>query len=190
MLVSTYMRARTALPLAGLLALVPLGAKAGQHFLNPITPVLASAEGASERPLSPQMGEIVANYRKIIVLMAEDGALDPVTEEPAAMLGRMLFEENQERLGTLTTSLTVEITRHQSALYDSFLGDLESNPQLHDADKLVFRDLLEDLSAVSISASDTNLEKRLHADAGALDAVRGVEAVCGGGSVADNALPG
>jgi len=169
---ATSMRIRPLFLAASLIALPASFERASQQFLHPVAPIPALAQETPERDLTSQSAEIVANYRKIIVLMADSGPLDPVTQDRAAMLGRILFQQNQDRLATLTASLTVEISKHQSPGLDSFFDHLENDQQYHDADKLVFRDLLEDLSVAVSSSSDAVLRKRIREDIAALDQIQ------------------
>lgn len=116
---------------------------------------------------SQQADDIVSNFRKIIVLTADDAALDDVTRERVSILGRMLFQHNEEQLDALSSSLSADA----SAL-KAFLDRLEKYPDYHDADKLVFRDLLDDLSADLPRSADSALRKRLSEDINALNQIQ------------------
>ena len=102
----------------------------------------ALAQPAKEPGIAKQADEIVANYRKIIVLMDGEGTLDPGVRERVSTLGKILFQQNQERLSTLEEQLLATISKGSTALAEEFLGRLETHPEYRDADKLAFRDLL------------------------------------------------
>ncbi len=112
--------------------------------------------------------EIVANYRKIIVLMNGAGALDPGVKERAATAGRVLFEQNLERLTALEALLTKALADGQSSAVEEFLSRLETYAEYRDADKLAFRDLLEGLAAAPETAANAKLQGRIRDDLAAL----------------------
>lgn len=120
--------------------------------------------------ISRQADDIVSAYRKIIVLTSDDTALDDVTREHVSIIGRMLFQQNEDRLSALHSSLSAD-----HAGLSAFLDRLETNPDYHDADKLAFRDLLDDISADLPSTPDAApLKKRLADDMAALNQIQGM----------------
>lgn len=124
--------------------------------------------GVSPLPLNPridlgqQADEIVANYRKIIILTDDYSSLDAATQNRVAVVGRMLFQQNEERLTALSPSLSAD-----PVALAKFLDRLERNPDYHDADKLVFRDLLDDLSSTTAKG-----DKRVGEDIAALNKIQ------------------
>jgi peptidoglycan/xylan/chitin deacetylase (PgdA/CDA1 family)/tetratricopeptide (TPR) repeat protein len=116
-----------------------------------------------------QADEIVAGYRKIIVLTSDDAALDDITRDRVTTLGRILFQQNEERLEALSAGLSSD-----TGALTAFLDRLEKSSEYHDADKLVFRDLLDDLSAGLPQDGDGNaaLRKRMAEDIAALDQIQ------------------
>src|SRR5216683_2100365 len=98
---------------------------------------------------------IVANYRRVIVLMEDDPSLDAAKKERAVILARMLFEQNEENLEGLRAAVVSDPVK-----LSAFLDRLEAGPDYHDADKLVFRDLLEDLNADPVRGATPALQKR------------------------------
>jgi peptidoglycan/xylan/chitin deacetylase (PgdA/CDA1 family)/Flp pilus assembly protein TadD len=125
---------------------------------------------SSARPdeVQQQADDIVSVYRKIIVLTADDAAIDADARDRVLMLGKMLFQQNEEKLAALRLALSSSASK-----FDSFLNRLETNGDYHDADKLVFRDLLDELS-VDLPASGNSelLKKRLAEDESALDQIQ------------------
>jgi peptidoglycan/xylan/chitin deacetylase (PgdA/CDA1 family)/uncharacterized caspase-like protein len=107
----------------------------------------AAAPGAA--PLAQEIAEIVDTYRKIIVLLENERGLEPEMQRRANVVGRILYQENHERLGTLTHRLTDEAIQGAAPAppaVTAFLDVLETGPDLHDADKLVFRDTVDELA--------------------------------------------
>jgi len=127
----------------------------------------ANAQAGKEAKVAEQADRIVANYRKIIVLMDGAGALDPGVRDRVSTLGKILFQQNQEQLSALEEQLEAPISNGNTALVEDFLARLESNPELRDADKLAFRDILEGLAA-SVGTSNDKLAARLREDQAAL----------------------
>ncbi len=112
---------------------------------EPVPPATAPpssiSTGSSPAPvLTRDLQEIVDRFRKIVVLVEDQADLDPKSREQATTVGRLLFQENHQALVALTARLRASPT----AAAD-FLKDLEGSVELHDADKLAFRDLVEDL---------------------------------------------
>lgn len=105
---------------------------------------------------------IVANYRRIIVLM-DDPSLDAAKKERAVILARMLFEQNVENLEGLRAAVVSDPVK-----LGAFLDRLETGPDYHDADKLAFRDLLEDLNAEPMNGSTPAAQNRIVDDIAAL----------------------
>lgn len=128
----------------------------------------AFAHSATRPPdLAQQADEIVSNFRKIIVLTTDDGALNDATRERIFVLGRMLFQQNEEQLDALSSSLLAD-----PGALTAFLDRLEKYPDYHDADKLVFRDLLDDVSADLPKTTDPALKNRLAEDLSALNQIQ------------------
>jgi hypothetical protein len=103
--------------------------------------VAASTTAASPAPvLARDLQEIVDRFRKIVVLVEDQSALDTAARGQADTVGRLLFQENHQALAALTGRLLAS-----PAAVGTFLDDLERNAELHDADKLAFRDVVDDL---------------------------------------------
>jgi peptidoglycan/xylan/chitin deacetylase (PgdA/CDA1 family)/uncharacterized caspase-like protein len=99
-----------------------------------------------------ELSAMVTAYRKLIVLMEDESAVDEAQQARVSVVGKILFQENHERLSKLSDQLTEEIRQADASRFtvppptcEKFLDQLESNADLHDADKLVFRDVLEDM---------------------------------------------
>jgi len=118
--------------------------------------------------LAKECDEIVANYRKIIVLMNGAGALDPGVRERASTAGKIIFQQNEEKLAALETLLTKGLADGQTAPAEELLDHVETYAEYRDADKLAFRDLLEGLAVAPETAANAKLQGRIRDDLGAL----------------------
>jgi peptidoglycan/xylan/chitin deacetylase (PgdA/CDA1 family)/uncharacterized caspase-like protein len=115
----------------------------------------------------------VAAYRKIIVLMDDASALDEGNRERVRTAAWILFEKNRDRLDQLEESLRADAGRNDSPLVAAFLDRLESNPDFRDADKLDFRDLVDDLAAIPVAEIPrASLRQRISDDAAALEKIQ------------------
>src|SRR6516162_5288815 len=74
---------------------------------------------SSARPdeVQQQADDIVSVYRKIIVLTADDAAIDADARDRVLMLGKMLFQQNEEKLAALRLALSSSASK-----FDSFLN--------------------------------------------------------------------
>jgi peptidoglycan/xylan/chitin deacetylase (PgdA/CDA1 family)/uncharacterized caspase-like protein len=129
--------------------------------------------GAIETQTAERLDQIVATFRKIIVLTEDADSLDSDTRYRVLTIGRILFQENQEHLSALSDSLSDEVGKSDSPLIDAFLSRVETNPDYRDADKLVFRDIFEDLGAAATEhQAIASLQKRIADDSAALDQIQ------------------
>ncbi len=133
-----------------------------------------TAKGQAIDPpaVSKNADEIVSTYRKIIVLMNGAAALDPGIRERASTAGKVLFQQNQERLEALEASLTKSLAEGQAGPIESFLNLVEHDTDYRDADKLVFRDTLDGLAAATENATDAQLRGRIRDDLAALEQIQ------------------
>jgi peptidoglycan/xylan/chitin deacetylase (PgdA/CDA1 family)/uncharacterized caspase-like protein len=107
----------------------------------------------------------VGNYRKIIVLLEDEKSLNQVWRDAANLIGKDLFYANQDLLAPLGEMLSSEISEAakqnkglppKTAL---FLGELENQADWHDADKLVFRDAVEEMMEAAEAQPDSYGQK-------------------------------
>ncbi len=119
------------------------------------------------------MDSIVGAYRQILVLTENIDQLDAMIRDRVEITGRLLFQENQERLEALSTALCGQAGDKNPPDITAFLNRVENTADYHDADKLVFRELFDDLAAAaSEHPSATVLKKRLSDDVTALDQIQ------------------
>jgi hypothetical protein len=117
-------------------------------------------------PLQDSLASIVANYRKIIVLLDDEKSLDQDRAAAADTLGRSFFYENQKLLKELTEKLSAELegagSQSSAAVppgITHFLNELENEPDWHDADKLAFSETMEDLIEAAASLPEAYRNK-------------------------------
>jgi peptidoglycan/xylan/chitin deacetylase (PgdA/CDA1 family)/tetratricopeptide (TPR) repeat protein len=143
----------------------------------PATPSPSQAQAPPDS-FQQRIDDIVARYRKTIVLLEDDQSLPEADREQASLIGRVIFQENHQALAGLSDELTSEIQNagdfsQPLAHVSRFLDLIETQADLHDADKLSFRevfsDIAESLSGIRSAASaKTELQNRVDTDRQAL----------------------
>lgn len=122
--------------------------------------------------------EILAGYRKIIVLLADESTLTAAEREHANQAGLGLFHENLRRtaeLAALFESGAASAPAQRQALLGMVLDYVESDPDLYDADRLAFRESLRNLQGIMArdgTLPAIKLHKRIGED---LDALAEIE---------------
>jgi peptidoglycan/xylan/chitin deacetylase (PgdA/CDA1 family)/uncharacterized caspase-like protein len=145
---------------------------------------LPPASAANVAPTAPPdamsqtITGIVARYRKTIVLLDDDDSVPEPDRDKDSLVGKIIFQENHQAISNLSNGLTAEIEKagdfSQSLPNVShFLDLIESRLDLHDADKLgfreVFTDIAETLAGVKSAApAKADLESRVDMDRKAL----------------------
>jgi peptidoglycan/xylan/chitin deacetylase (PgdA/CDA1 family)/tetratricopeptide (TPR) repeat protein len=100
------------------------------------------------------------------------GALDPGVRERATTAGQILFQQNEERLAELEAGLTKSLANGETTSTEAFLNQVEHDADYRDADKLVFRDTLDGLSAAMASTPNAPLRVRIQDDLTALEQIQ------------------
>jgi len=109
------------------------GCKGGSGSAPPSAPPPAADAGPA---MATAMTAIVADFRGVVALLADE----PGAEDPAITVAWLLAGAEHDRLEALGARIVAE-----PAAATAFLEQLETAPAFHDADKLVFRDLLSEL---------------------------------------------
>ena len=166
--------------IAALLALVLLAGGGALFMLRkdapPPAPAAASADTA---PIAAELKELLAAYRKVIVLLNDEKAQGAREREEANRVGQALFHDNQERLARLDAAFAALAGSGSAARFDaigSLLTYIESDKDLFDADRLAFRELLQALLAQVAKDSSLpaiKLHKRISEDLDALTEIEG-----------------
>jgi len=170
--------------IAAALALAGAASLAALYFTRATPPAAPMAGDVRPKggtvPVSIDAGlkDLLANYRKIIVLLADEQTLSPADRERTTQVGQALFHDNQERAGRIERELAALLASNSAARFDTLHGLLdyiESDKSLYDADRLVFRELLQGLLAETARDSSLpaiKLHKRISED---LDALAEIE---------------
>lgn len=122
--------------------------------------------------------EVLAAYRKIIVLFADEKTLAAQERAMANQVGQGLFHDNRQRVAGLETQLDTLAGSANPQRLEAIAGLLdyvESSADLMDADRLAFRELLRSLQAAVARDSSLpaiKLHKRIGED---LDALAEIE---------------
>ncbi|OFJ46349.1 polysaccharide deacetylase [Janthinobacterium lividum] len=165
---------------------VALAAGAGMYrYTRPAATATAQAPVSGNPAAAPQSGvdaaavasdlrDLLGNFRKIIVLLADEQSLAEGAREEARKVGQALFHENQERIAKLDAALdqlTAPTNPGRFEALDGLLTYIESAPGLFDADRLAFRELLQSMLAHVAKDSSLpaiKLHKRISEDLDAL----------------------
>ncbi|MBV7538035.1 polysaccharide deacetylase family protein [Duganella sp. sic0402] len=135
----------------------------------------APASTAAVPAVQPELQALLANYRKIIVLLADEKTLGDSERKAANQVGQSLFHENLERLARLQPLLAQTQAlppAQRDAAVDALLSYIESAPDLYDADRLAFREVLlalQKLAAADQTLPAIKLHKRVSEDLAALE---------------------
>lgn len=144
----------------------------------PAVDTVAAKNAADVAAVSAQLRELLANYRRIIVLLADDDSLADGAREQGRQVGQALFHDNQERIARIDAmldKLMLPANPRRFEAVDSLLSYIEADPGLYDADRLAFRELLQGLLADVAkdgSLPAIKLHKRISED---LDALAEIE---------------
>ena len=147
---------------------------------EPPTAVGTSASSATLDVKSTlvSLQDVLAAYRKIIVLFADEKTLSANERTLANQVGQSLFHENRQRVVDLETSLGALVGNASPARFEAIgalLDYIESGAGLFDADRLAFREILRSLQqqvAADSSLPAIKLHKRIGED---LDALAEIE---------------
>jgi uncharacterized caspase-like protein/peptidoglycan/xylan/chitin deacetylase (PgdA/CDA1 family) len=169
--------------LFGALVAVGLSALAGIFYFRSTTPQTPSVAGSTPLPVDIGVDmagfkDVLAAYRKIIVLFADEKALSPAERTLANQVGQGLFHENRQRVVALEARLEALASSASPQRFEAIavlLDYVESGAGLFDADRLAFRELLRSLQA-NVAKDSTlpaiKLHKRIGED---LDALAEIE---------------
>nr|WP_229202103.1 polysaccharide deacetylase family protein [Pseudoduganella aquatica] len=129
---------------------------------------------SQQQAIAGQLGEVLAAYRKTIVLLADEKSLGEGEKAQANRVGQGLFHDNQLRIARADEALAALAASPDSGRFASLgalLDYIEADPGLYDADRLAFRELLQALRghvAKDGSLPAIKLHKRISEDMDAL----------------------
>lgn len=173
---------RLALPLLLALNLAACGQKpdsastAANATQDPGTQAAISADPATA-PLLSALQKQLDGHRRIIVLLADEAEQSPADRNTSTRVGQQLFHEGLEQRETIAglfDTLLKATTPQRFASLGTVLDYIESAPELYDADRLAFREVLRDLHTrigTDSSLPAVKLHQRIGEDLDALDEI-------------------
>ncbi|QNH23469.1 tetratricopeptide repeat protein [Xanthomonas sp. GW] len=155
------------------------GAVPSAHAADPgATPLPGSpALQAQAAAIRTQLQEQLAAQRKIIVLLADEAKQSPAERQTSSGVGQQLFHEGLERRDALAKqfdALLAQPDPQRFAAVGALLDYVESAPDLYDADRLAFREILADWQTrigKDSSLPAIKLHQRIGEDLEALDEI-------------------
>lgn len=160
----------TRVKLAAVAALVAaIGGTA--YFFIKERPVPVKAAAVADPAFDTDVKALLANFRKIIVLMDGADKLGDKEREHVHSVGQALFHENQQRLAKLDSRVAAAPIESLGPVLDF----IESDQSLYDADRLAYRELLQSMLALAARNSSLpaiKVHKRISED---LDALAEIE---------------
>ncbi len=157
---------------AALLATRTPTAPPGSTVPTPLA--VAQPDQARSASLERSAREVLTDYRKIIVLLADEAKLTEKERAHTTAVGQELFHANQARGAALESELAALVGSNKSDRFDTLhrlLDFIESDKSMYDADRLAFRELLQALLAEVARDSSLpaiKLHKRVSEDVDAL----------------------
>lgn len=168
----------------GLLLLAGCGEPQAGHDAQAAKPAASATsavqnDSAAEdaRALLAQLREQLDRHRRIIVLLADEAAQSPRDRATSSSVGQQLFHENleqRERIAARFETVLASKASTRFATLATVLDDVESAPDLYDADRLAFREVLRDLHARigrDSALPAVKLHQRIGEDLEALDEI-------------------
>lgn len=159
----------------------PQDGRDGQEAAKPAasaTPAAQNDPAAEDaRVLIAQLREQLDRHRRIIVLLADEAAQSPRDRATSSSVGQQLFHENleqRERIAARFETVLASKASTRFATLATVLDDVESAPDLYDADRLAFREVLRDLHARigrDSALPAVKLHQRIGEDLEALDEI-------------------
>ncbi|MET1025453.1 MAG: polysaccharide deacetylase family protein, partial [Pseudoxanthomonas sp.] len=143
----------------------------------PAQPSGPAAADPQAQALIAALREQLARQRKIIVLLDDQAQQDPKVLQVSSSVGQQLFHEGLEQRAALAVRLDALLSSGTPTRFDTLsavLDEVESAPDLFDADRLAFREILRDLHArvgKDSALPAVKLHKRIGEDLDALDEI-------------------
>ncbi|MCC8688186.1 polysaccharide deacetylase family protein [Xanthomonas campestris] len=168
----------------GLLLLAGCGKPQAGHDAQAAKPAASATSAVQNDPaaedaraLLAQLREQLDRHRRIIVLLADEAAQSPRDRATSSSVGQQLFHENleqRERIAARFETVLASKASTRFATLATVLDDVESAPDLYDADRLAFREVLRDLHARigrDSALPAVKLHQRIGEDLEALDEI-------------------
>ena len=173
---------RRLLPLVSLLlplALAGCGEKpsATEAAANVSVSATANGDATEAAPVLAALQKQLDGHRRIIVLLADEDAQSARDRATSTRIGQQLFHdglEQREAIAAQFDALLRTTSPQRFATLGTVLDYIESAPELFDADRLAFREVLRDLHervGVDSSLPAVKLHQRIGEDLDALDEI-------------------
>ncbi|QGL65562.1 tetratricopeptide repeat protein [Stenotrophomonas maltophilia] len=145
-----------------------------------VTQPSAQAAAAADPAAAPLLGALqkqLDGYRRIIVLLADEEQQSAADRTTSTRIGQQLFHDGLEQRGAIATQFDTLLrgtSPQRFATLGTVLDYIESAPELFDADRLAFREVLRDLHeriGADSSLPAVKLHQRIGEDLEALDEI-------------------
>ena len=149
-------------------------ANAPQSTAAPATSMEEAGEAA---PVLAALQKQLDGYRRVIVLLADEDAQSARDRVTSTRIGQQLFHdglEQREAIAAQFDALLRSASPRRFAALGAVLDYIESAPELYDADRLAFREVLRDLHervGADSSLPAVKLHQRIGEDLDALDEI-------------------
>ena len=149
----------------------------GSAVAQPAVAAPAIGQTSADGELSSDLAAVLARYRKIIVLLADETSLTEADRQRNETVGQALFHEKIELESKLEERVAVTLATAGADRFKQLadaLDYIESGPDLYDADRLAFREILQALRtsvAANSSLTAVKLHKRIGEDLDALSEI-------------------
>jgi len=160
------------------LAVAGCGDKEGKAPAAAVTqPSAQAAADPAAAPLLAALQKQLDGYRRIIVLLADEEQQSAADRGTSTRIGQQLFHDGLEQRTTIAAqfdSLLRGGSPQRFAALGTVLDYIESAPELFDADRLAFREVLRDLHervGADSSLPAVKLHQRIGEDLDALDEI-------------------
>ncbi|MEN5291865.1 polysaccharide deacetylase family protein [Stenotrophomonas lactitubi] len=145
-----------------------------------VTQPSAQAAAAADPAAAPLLGALqkqLDGYRRIIVLLADEEQQSAVDRTTSTRIGQQLFHDGLEQRSAIAAQFDTLLrgsSPQRFATLGTVLDYIESAPELFDADRLAFREVLRDLHeriGADSSLPAVKLHQRIGEDLEALDEI-------------------
>jgi len=144
---------------------------------HPAAAAVADGDDAAAAPLLDALRQQLDGHRRIIVLLADEAAQSAPDRATSTGIGQQLFHEGLERQQVIADRFDALLRSpdpRRFATLGHVLDYIESAPELYDADRLAFREVLRDLHervGADSSLPAVKLHQRIGDDLDALDGI-------------------
>ena len=138
---------------------------------------MAAGGNAEAAPLLGALQKQLDGHRRIIVLLADEEAQSARDRATSSRIGQQLFHdglEQREAIAAQFDALLRTASPQRFSTLGAVLDYIESAPELYDADRLAFREVLRDLHervGADSSLPAVKLHQRIGEDLDALDEI-------------------